>query len=66
MVGGSHSPNLPEAVTLNSFQGPFLGLARITVRRRDRALSSLSATTERAARWTLKQVQGDDEVRLAL
>ena len=46
-------------VTLNLFQGPFLPTGRSLVGRLDRAVALLSATTERAARWMLKQVQHD-------
>jgi hypothetical protein len=53
-----------EPVTLNLFQGPFLGPDRSVVQQQGRAVRSLSAATGLAARWTLKQVQGDGELRL--
>ena len=46
-------------VTLNLFQGPFLPTGRSPVGRLFRAVALLAATTERAARWMLKQVQHD-------
>ena len=51
-------------VTLNLFQGPFLGSGRSIVGQQGRAVRSLSAATGLAARWTLKQVQGDGELGL--
>jgi hypothetical protein len=64
MAGGNSTTHPSEPVTLNLFQGPFLGRDRSTVRQQGRAVSSPWATTGLAARWTLKQVQGDGEKRL--
>jgi len=62
MVGGSSTPNPTKPVTLNSFQGLFLGADRSAVRQRDRAVWPLSEAAGFAAPWTLKRVQGDGEL----
>ena len=54
----SLKPN--NSVTLNLFQGPFLRTNRRADRQQDRVVCSLSAPTALPARWTLKQVQGDE------
>ena len=46
-------------VTLNSFQGPSLGLRRSVVKRAGRAAVRWARASEHAARWMLKQVQHD-------
>ena len=66
MAGANFTPNLPETVTLNSFQGLFLGTDRSVVRQQGGSVCSLPKATERAARWTLKQVQGDEDCEVVL
>ena len=46
-------------VTLNSFQGPSLGLRRSVVKRANRAAVRSTRAPGWAARWMLKQVQHD-------
>ena len=62
MAGGKRTLYRTIPVTLNSFQGPFLGAGRSVFRQPGRAASALSAANGLAARWTLKQVQGDGEI----
>jgi hypothetical protein len=66
MAGGKFTPILSKPVTLNLFQGPFLGADRSAVRQQGRAGWPLSAATGLAAPWTLKQVQGDDICEVVL
>ena len=49
-------------VTLNLFQGPFLGLLRSVRVRKDAAAVLPSQAVGHAAGWMLKQVQHDDLV----
>ena len=64
MAGAEITSKLAKLVTLNLFQGPFLATDRSVVRQQGRAGCSLAATTALAARWTLKQVQGDGDLEL--
>ena len=54
--------NLPSTspVTLNLFQGPFLGLRRSVVKGANRAVVLSTQASGYAARWLLKQVQHDE------
>ncbi len=52
--------NLSNPVTLNLFQGPFLGTGRSVVGQQGRAVWRSNATFRHGAQWTLKRVQGDD------
>ena len=59
----SHSANQTTPVTLNLFQGPFLRTHSFSRRHTARAASVQAhrRTLRRIeARWTLKQVQGDE------
>jgi hypothetical protein len=66
MADGKSTPIPSRPVTLNSFQGPFLGADPSVVKQQRSAVSALSANTGLAARWTLKRVQGDAEMEFAL
>ena len=50
---------LSTPVTLNSFQGPSLGLLRSVVQGANRAAVRWARASGLAARWMLKQVQHD-------
>ena len=53
-------PNLTSTpVTLNSFQGPSLGLRRSVAKSANLATARSALSFARAARWMLKQVQHD-------
>jgi hypothetical protein len=52
-------------VILNLFQDPFLRTRRSVVGKRGGAVVLSSAATGNAARWVLKQVQDDEEERVA-
>jgi hypothetical protein len=52
--------NLTNPVTLNLFQGPSLRKPGARGRKQAEGLGAYLANTALAARWTLKQVQGDD------
>jgi len=54
------NPTPTKPVTLNLFQGPFRPTTGAWVRNPNRGLDSYPASTALAARWTLKQVQGDE------
>ena len=49
-------------VTLNSFQGPSLGLRRSVAKVANRAVVGSTRATGSSARWMLKQVQHDESV----
>jgi hypothetical protein len=66
MAGGKSTPIPPRTVTLNLFQGPFLGADPSVVRQQGRAVWAIPAVTDLAARWTLKRVQGDGVLEFAL
>jgi hypothetical protein len=55
----------PTPVILNLFQDPFLRALRSVVGKRNGAIALSSAAAGDAARWVLKQVQDDDEERVA-
>ena len=57
--GGIRKPNPLTPVTLNSFQGPFLGLRRRVVEGANLAAARSTHLSRDAARWMLKQVQHD-------
>ena len=63
MADGRTTSKLTKLVTLNAFQGPLLSTGRSVVPQQGRAVWSLSVTPGLAARWTLKRVQGDGELR---
>jgi hypothetical protein len=56
----------PTSVIQNFFQEPFLRTPRSVVGKRDGAAVLSSAATGDAARWVLKQVQDDEEERVAV
>ena len=55
----SHSANQTAPVTLNLFQDPFLRTRCFFRQRADRAARTCELR-RMEARWTLKQVQGDE------
>ena len=60
MADGEATTTRSATVTLNLFQGPFRVLSGAWLRRQIGQVSSSPLRTGRGARWTLKQVQGDD------
>jgi len=55
----SMSVTISPVVTLNSFQGPSIGLRR-SVRNENRAAAASRLASGFAARWMLNQVQQDE------
>ena len=62
---GGFSTSKTTPVTLNSLQGPSLGLRRSVAKVANRAVVGSTRAAGSSARWMLKQVQHDEIVREA-